>query len=126
MVALSLLGLYLLIVKIVLGYILVLEDFSTKYDFVLLDSPAGIDEGFHRAVACADEAIVVTEPRLSAIRDADKVVTLLKSYNLARVGLVVNKVRGDLLIAGESLAPKEIAELLKTPLLGVIPDDLVF
>jgi septum site-determining protein MinD len=100
----------------------VLDALAPQFDYIIIDCPAGIEEGFHRAVATADEAIVVTEPRLSAIRDADKVVTLLKSYNLARVGLVVNKVRGDLLIAGESLAPKEIAELLKTPLLGVIPE----
>lgn len=101
---------------------LALEDFSTKYDFVLIDSPAGIDEGFHRAVACADEAIVVTTPHLPALRDADKVVTLLKSYEMQNVCFVANMVRGDLLVSGESLSIKEIENLLKIPLLGIIPD----
>lgn len=102
---------------------LVLEALSPQFDFVLIDCPAGIDDGFHRAVATADEALVVTTPQISALRDADKVITLLKSYHLNGVTLVVNKVRGDLLTGGESLSPKEISELLKTPLLGVIPED---
>ncbi len=101
----------------------VLDALAPQFDYIVIDCPAGIDEGFHRAVATADEAIVVTAPRLSAIRDADKVITLLKSYNLTSVGLVVNKARGDLLVSGESLSPKDISELLKTPLLGVIPEE---
>ena len=102
---------------------LVLDNLSPQFDFILIDCPAGIDEGFHRAVASAEEAIVVTTPHISALRDADKVITLLKSYVLKEPMLVVNKVRGDLLVKGESLSAKEIAELLKTPLLGVIPEE---
>ncbi len=101
----------------------VLDALSPQFDFIIIDCPAGIDEGFHRAVATADEAIVVTTPQVSAIRDADKVVTLLKSYSLSAVWLAVNKVRGDLLLTGESPSPQEIAELIKTPLLGVIPEE---
>ncbi len=102
---------------------LVLDNLAPQFDFILIDCPAGIDDGFHRAVASADEAIVVTTPHISALRDADKVITLLKSYVLQEPMLVVNKVRGDLLVKGESLSPKEIAELLKTPLLGVVPEE---
>ena len=76
-----------------------------------------------KEVASAEEAIVVTTPQISALRDADKTITLLKSYQPSSVSLVVNKARGDLLVRGESLSPKEISELLKIPLLGVIPDE---
>ena len=102
---------------------LAVEALAPQFDFVIVDCPAGIDEGFHRAVAMVDEAIVVTTPHFSALRDADKVITLLKSYRLESVNLVVNKLRGDLLVSGDSLSPREIERLLKTPLLGVIPEE---
>ena len=101
----------------------VLDNLSPQFDFIIIDSPAGIDEGFHRAVVSANEAIVVVTPQISSLRDADKVVTLLKSYQLSSVKLLVNKVRGDLLVGGESIFPEEIAEILKTPLVGVVPDE---
>lgn len=102
---------------------LVLDGLNADFDFVFIDSPAGIDDGFHRAVASASEAIVVTTPHISSIRDADKAITLLKSYGLDGVSLVVNMARGDLIVGGEELSPEEIAEVLKLPLLGVIPQD---
>ena len=102
---------------------LVLEALAPQFDFVLIDCPAGIDDGFHRAVAAAEEAIVVTTPQVSALRDADKVITLLKSYRLDKVQLVVNKVRGDLLMTGKIVSPKEIEQLLKTEILAVIPEE---
>lgn len=101
----------------------VLDALAPQFDFIIIDCPAGIDDGFHRAVASADEAIVVTTPHISAIRDADKVITLLKSYALSSVTVVVNKVRGELLLGGESLYPQEIAGVLKTPLIGVLPEE---
>lgn len=101
----------------------VLEALAPQFDFIFIDCPAGIDEGFHRAVASADEALVVTTPHISALRDADKVVTLLKNYSLSSVSVVVNKVRGELLLDGESLYPQEIEEILKTPVVGVLPEE---
>ena len=92
-----------------------------RHNLILL-CPAGIDEGFHRAVAAADEAIVVTTPHISALRDADKALTLLKSYQLNGLSVVVNMLRGDLLLSGECLSPKDVQELLKTPILGVLPE----
>ena len=77
---------------------LVLENIAPQFDFILIDCPAGLDDGFHRAVATADEALVVTTPHISALRDADKVITVLKSYRLNALGVVLNKVRGDLMI----------------------------
>ena len=102
---------------------LVLDGLAQKYDFILIDCPAGIDEGFHRAVATADEALVVTTPHLPSLRDADKVVTILKSYELKQISFVVNMLRGDLLVSGESLSVKEIESVLKIPLLGVVPEN---
>jgi septum site-determining protein MinD len=102
---------------------LALNALAPQFDFIIIDCPSGIDEGFHRAVAVADEAIVVTSPHISALRDADKTITLLKSYDLKNVLLAVNKVRGDLLASGESLSPTESETLLKIPLLGVVPED---
>ena len=101
----------------------VLDVLAPKFDYIFIDCPAGIDDGFHRAVATAEEAIVVTTPHISALRDADKVITLLKSYEFASVSLVVNKIRGDLLLAGECISPREISELLKTPILGLVPEE---
>ncbi len=102
---------------------LVLDGLSPQFDFIFIDCPAGMDDGFHRAVAAADEAIVVTTPQVSALRDADKVITALKSYQLSEVHLIVNRVRGDLLVAGECFSPKDIAELLRLPLIGVLPEE---
>lgn len=98
-------------------------DTMSGVDFVIIDCPAGIDEGFHRAVSSANEAIVVTTPSASAIRDADKVRSLLSSYRLQDVSLVVNRVRYDMVRRGEMLSFKEIGNLLHLPVVGVIPED---
>lgn len=101
---------------------LITDSLSQLFDYVLIDCPAGIDIGFHRAVYCATEAIVVTTPHISSIRDADKVIAVLKSYNLVSTKLVVNRIRGDLVLNGEMVEAKRISQLLKTPLAGIIPD----
>ena len=75
------------------------------------------------AVSAAEEALVVTTPHLSSLRDADKVLSLLRGYGLKSVRLVVNRVRGDLVASGEMLSPEEIERTLKCNLAGVIPDD---
>lgn len=98
-------------------------DSLSDFDFVLIDCPAGIENGFHRAVSAATEAIVVTTPSASAIRDADKVVSLLSAYRLEDVSLVVNRVRHDMVARGEMMDAADIARLLHTPAVGVIPED---
>ncbi len=106
---------------------LIIDSLAPRYDYIFIDSPAGIGGGFHRAVASADEALVVTTPHVSSLRDADKVITVLKSYRLKSVDLVVNMARGDLIADGEILSPHEIAEILKIPLIGIVPqEDAVF
>lgn len=102
---------------------LLVDSLAQSFDYVLIDCPAGLDVGFHRAVFCADEAIVVTTPHISAIRDADKVIGALKSYNLLSTKLVVNRIRGDLVLNGEMVEAVRISKLLKTNLLGIVPDE---
>ncbi len=98
--------------------VLELEDF----DYILLDCPAGIDFGFHKAVFCAGEALIVTTPHITAVRDADKVATLLCHYNLDGVGLVVNRLDEYLVSRHKMLCADDIASALKLPLLGQIPE----
>ena len=102
---------------------LILESLAPQYDFILIDSPAGIEDGFHRAVSCADEGLVVTTPHISAMRDADRVAGVLKSYRLKNVGLAVNLVRKDFIRRGEIILPQEIADALRLPLVSVIPEE---
>lgn len=99
------------------------DGLSPSFDYIFLDCPAGIDVGFRRAVSVCSQALVVTSSQLSSLRDADKVLSILRSFRLDYVGLIVNRVRGDLVADGLVLSPEEIAGVLKTDILGVIPDD---
>ena len=106
---------------------LLVESFAPLFDYVFFDCPAGIDVGFHRAVSCADEAIVVTTPSLTSLRDADKVISIINSYKLNKVNLIVNRARGDLIMSDKMLTPFDIQALLKIDLIGVLPEeDTVF
>ena len=101
----------------------VVDALGDIFDYVIIDCPAGIDSGFHRAVYSASEALVVCTPHISSIRDADKVLTILNNYNLNNIGFVVNRVRGDLIINGQMIDVSQISNLLKANLVGVVPDD---
>ncbi len=102
---------------------LIIDSISSVFDYIILDCPAGIDVGFHRAVSCADRAILVTTPNLTSLRDADKVVSILKSYKLDKINLVVNRVRGDLIMGKKSIDYFDIESMLKIELLGVLPEE---
>ena len=101
---------------------IVLDTLSPLFDYIIIDCPAGIEEGFHRAVSNADEAIIVATPDISSVRDADKAVNLLKSYEPKSISLIVNRIRGDLLLDGEILSPAEMGKILKIPLLYVFEE----
>lgn len=101
----------------------VVNELNEFFDFIIIDCPAGIDKGFHRAVACADEAIVITTPHMSAIRDADKVLNLLNAYSFSSISIIVNRVRGDLILKKDMIDVEEITSLLHSNLLGVVPED---
>lgn len=93
------------------------------FDYVLVDCPAGIENGFHRAISSADEAIVVTTPSVSAVRDADKVISLLQGYNMKKIDIIVNRLRADMVGRGEMMTAMEISRLLRIPPLGIVPED---
>ncbi len=99
---------------------LILNSLSS-FDYTLVDCPAGIEAGFRRAVMPCEHAIVVTTPHISALRDANKVVTLLKSYGF-EPSVVVNRVRGDLLASGKIPGRDEISGILKAEVIGVVPE----
>ena len=101
----------------------IVDQLDSSFDYILIDCPAGVDAGFERAVVPANEAIIVVTPHLSSIRDADKVVVLLDNYNIEFKGLVINRMRGDLLLNGELMTIENIVRSLNLPLLGVIPED---
>ncbi|MFA5449600.1 MAG: septum site-determining protein MinD [Clostridia bacterium] len=101
----------------------IVNELAEGFEFVLIDCPAGIESGFHRAVIAAHEAITVTTPHISAVRDADKVLSLLSTYNIESVALAVNRVRGDLSVKGSMMGAEEIAHLLRVPLCAALPED---
>lgn len=98
----------------------ILNELSKTFDYCIIDCPAGIGFEFHRAVFSANEAIIVTTPHLIAVRDAGKVASLLYGYNLSSIGLVVNRVRDDLISKKLMLSAKDIAKSLDLKLLGTI------
>ena len=106
---------------------LLLESVVGLFDYVLIDCPAGIDVGFHRAVSCVDEAIIVTTANMTSIRDADKVISILNSYKLNSVKIVLNRVRGDLIMNEKIMSPLDVQDILRTELIGILPEeDAVF
>jgi septum site-determining protein MinD len=98
-----------------------IEQLRARFDFVLIDCPAGIEMGFRNAVAGADHAIVVCTPEVSAVRDADRVVGLLP--NGWKPELIVNRLRPVLVRKGKMLSVEDVDAILRLPLLGVIPDE---
>lgn len=100
----------------------VIEKLKAHFDFIIIDSPAGMDSGFVCATACAEEALVVVTPHLASLRDSDKVLEFLHSKNSTQIGLVVNRVRGDLVAGGNMLSPAQIEKALKEPIKGIIPE----
>lgn len=102
---------------------LILNSLDKIFDYIIIDSPAGIDVGFHRAVSVADEALVVATPTLSSLKDADVVISILKTYKLSSLGLVVNRARGDLILSQKMMHPIEIKNFLSIDLVGVLPEE---
>lgn len=99
------------------------EELKEEYDYILLDCPAGIEQGFKNAVAGADRAIVVTTPEVSAVRDADKIIGMLNAYGVTDHKLLVNRVRIDMVKRGDMITLEDIIDILGIKLIGVVPDD---
>jgi septum site-determining protein MinD len=93
------------------------------FDFVLIDCPAGIEQGFRNAIAAADQALVVTNPEVSAVRDADRIIGMLESAGFQDIKLIVNRIRPDMVRHGDMLSIEDLIEHLCIDLLGVVPED---
>ena len=100
-----------------------ISELKMEFDYILLDCPAGIEQGFKNAIAGANSAIVVTTPEVSAIRDADRIIGLLEAEGIAKKELLINKLRVDMVRRGDMMSVEDVTEILAIPLLGVIPDD---
>ncbi|RTQ95826.1 septum site-determining protein MinD [Lysinibacillus telephonicus] len=98
------------------------EELKREYDYVLIDCPAGIEQGYKNAVAGADRAIVVTTPEISAVRDADRIIGLLEQEEIEPPKLIINRIRKDLMKNGDALDINEITAHLSIDLLGIIID----
>ena len=99
------------------------QQLRQNFEYVLIDCPAGIEQGFRTAIAAADKAIVVTTPEVSAIRDADRVIGLLEAAELPIPDLVINRLRPGMIRQGDMMDKKDILELLSVRMLGLVPDD---
>ena len=96
---------------------------AERADFVLIDCPAGIEDGFKNAAAAAQEAIVITTPEVSAVRDADRVIGLLNVRGIKPVQLVLNRVRPKMVASQEMLSVDDVTDILALPLLGLVVED---
>lgn len=100
-----------------------LSEMKSEFDYILIDSPAGIEQGFQNAIAGAERSIVVTTPEVSAIRDADRIIGLLETGGIRKNELLINRLRIDMVRRGDMMSVEDVTEILAIDLLGVIPDD---
>ena len=96
---------------------------AKSYDYILVDSPAGIEMGFRNAIAAAQEAVIVTTPEVAAVRDADRVVGLLEAHGIKNIQLIVNRLKPEMIQLNEMMSVEDVLEILAVPLIGIVPDD---
>lgn len=99
------------------------EKLKESFDYVIIDCPAGIEQGFKNAIAGADRAIVVTNPEVSAVRDADRIIGLLEANEINDIRLIINRIRQDMVKRGDMMDKHDIVEILAIDLIGIVPDD---
>lgn len=99
------------------------DELREEFDYILLDCPAGIEQGFKNAIAGADRALIVTTPEVSAIRDADRIIGLLEANDLKDVRLIVNRMRMDMVKRGDMMSLEDVIDILAIDLIGAVPDD---
>ncbi len=101
----------------------VCEQLRPDFDFILIDSPAGIEQGFKNAVAPADKVCIITTPELTSVRDADRVVGLVEAEEKGPAYLIVNRLRADMIRRGDMLDTSDVIDVLAIDLLGIVPED---
>ncbi len=99
------------------------DELKEEFDYIILDCPAGIEQGFKNAIAGADRALVVTTPEVSAIRDADRIIGLLEANEIKKIDLIVNRIRMDMVKKGDMMSIEDVVDILAIDLIGAVPDD---
>ena len=99
------------------------DELRDEFDYILMDCPAGIEQGFRNAIAGADKALVVTTPEVSAVRDADRIIGLLEANEIHETYLIVNRLRMDMVKRGDMMSSDDVTEILAIDLIGIVPDD---
>lgn len=99
------------------------DELRKDFEYILIDCPAGIEQGFKNAIAGADKAIVVTTPEVSAVRDADRIIGLLEANEIENPQLIVNRIRMDMVKKGDMMNIQDMVDILAIDLIGVVPDD---
>lgn len=99
------------------------EELRKEFDYIIIDCPAGIEQGFKNAIAGADQAIIITTPDVSAVRDADRIIGLLQAHEIPAPRLIVNRVRQQMVRKGDMMDIDDVNDILAIELLGVVPDD---
>ncbi|MCL2397496.1 MAG: septum site-determining protein MinD [Defluviitaleaceae bacterium] len=94
-----------------------------EHDYILIDCPAGIEQGFKNAIAGADRAVVVATPEVSSVRDADRIVGLLEAAEIKNIRLILNRLRPDMIKRGEMMTIDDVVDILAIEVLGLVPDD---
>lgn len=99
------------------------DELRREFDFVLIDSPAGIEQGFKNALAPADQVLIVTTPEVSAVRDADRIIGLTEAHEKPTPKLIINRFRPSMVKRGDMLDTSDVLEVLAIELIGIIPED---
>jgi septum site-determining protein MinD len=101
----------------------VCEQMRNDYNFVLIDSPAGIEQGFRNAIAPADEVLIITTPEVSAVRDADRIIGLIEAEEKGPARLIINRIKPEMVKRGDMLDTSDVIEILAIDLIGIVPED---
>jgi septum site-determining protein MinD len=101
----------------------VVDELRNEFDYILIDSPAGIEGGFRNAIAAADRAILVVNPEIPSVRDSDRVIGLLEAAELKQIDLIVNRVQPGMVRDGDMLSVERVQNHLAINLLGIVPED---
>ncbi|MFQ6039672.1 MAG: septum site-determining protein MinD [Candidatus Poribacteria bacterium] len=99
------------------------SELSESFDYVIVDSPAGIEQGFLMSTASANEAVIITTPEVAAIRDADRVIGLVQNTGIDKPLLIINRLSAEMIEKGDMMGPEDILDVLSIDLVGIVPED---
>ncbi len=99
------------------------DQMRNDFDFILIDSPAGIERGFRNAIAPADKVLIITTPEVSAVRDADRIIGLIEAEEKGPASLIINRIKPEMVRYGDMLNTADVLEILAIDLIGIVPDD---